>query len=131
MAKQQPQPPQKRPTPATAAPIPPKKTPAPVRSSVKKESLFNVGSNELIYGRDNFIWMGAGLALVVGGLMAMSGGAMPSPDVWDESIIYSFRRITLAPIMMVAGFIVTLIGIFKQNNTETTVAMSNENESSL
>jgi hypothetical protein len=134
MAKQQPQQPQKRPTPAPVATTPATKrtpAPAPARRTEKKESLFNVGSNELIYGRNNFIWMGAGLALVVAGLVAMSGGAMPSPDVWDESIIYSFRRITLAPIMMVAGFIVTTIGIFKKNNTETVAEMVSENESSL
>jgi hypothetical protein len=131
MAKQQPQPPQKRPNPAPAAPIQTKKAPAPVRRTEKKESIFDTGSNELIYGKNNFLWMGAGLALVVTGLMAMSGGAMPSPDVWDESIIYSFRRITLAPIMMVAGFIVVLIGIFKKNNIASMVATSNENESSL
>jgi hypothetical protein len=130
MAKQQPQQPQKRQTPAPATtPVQPRKTPAPVRATVKKESLFNVGSNELIYGKNNFIWMGLGLALVVAGLVAMSGGAMPSPDVWDENIIYSFRRITLAPIMMVAGFIITLIGIFKKNDNENTtnIAITEEN----
>jgi Protein of unknown function (DUF3098) len=129
MAKQQPQQPQKRITPAPVTPAQPRKEPASVRSTVKKESLFNVGSNELIYGKNNFIWMGAGLALVIAGLAAMSGGSMPSPDVWDEKIIYSFRRITLAPIMMVAGFIVTLVGIFKKNNVEynTNNAATEEN----
>jgi hypothetical protein len=42
----------------------------------------------------------------------MSGGSMPSPDVWDESLIYSFRRITLAPIVLIAGLIVSGMAIF-------------------
>ena len=117
MAKQQPQ--QRRPnqpqSPATA-PAPQPKKAAPVRGE-KKESLFNMGSNELIFGRQNFLWMGIGLALVVVGLALMSGGAMPSPDVWDEGIIYSFRRITLAPILMVAGFVAVIVGIFKTNSS--------------
>ena len=120
MAKQQPLSP-KRPgaQPTTPQAQPKKAAPAPARPTVKKESLFSTGSNELIYGRNNFIWMGIGLALVVVGLLLMNGGAMPSPDVWDESIIYSFRRITLAPLMMVAGFVVVIIGIFKPNTDAT------------
>ncbi|MFN4256020.1 MAG: DUF3098 domain-containing protein [Saprospiraceae bacterium] len=117
MAKQQPQ--QRRPNQPQAqagAPAPQPKKAAPVRGE-KKESLFSTGSNELIFGRQNFLWMGIGLALVVIGLALMSGGSMPSPDVWDESIIYSFRRITLAPIVMVAGFVAVIVGIFKSNNT--------------
>ena len=45
--------------------------------------------------------------------MLMLGGSMPSPDVWDDSIIYSFRRITLAPIFIVAGLLVQIYAIFK------------------
>lgn len=37
---------------------------------------------------------GIGLALIVLGFVLMSGGRMTDPNVWDESVIYSFRRIT-------------------------------------
>lgn len=89
--------------------------PAPVRRpSEKKESIFSSGSNELIFGRQNFILMGAGLALVLLGLALMSGGSMPDPNKWEPERIYSPVRITLAPILMVAGFVTVVLGIFKK-----------------
>ncbi len=92
-----------------------KTAPAPIRRpSEKKENIFSAGSKELIFGRQNFILMGIGLALVLTGLAAMSGGAMPDPNKWEPERIYSFTRITLAPIMMVAGFVMVAAGIFKQ-----------------
>jgi hypothetical protein len=39
---------------------------------------------------------------------------MPSPDVWDDNIIYSFRRVTLAPILILAGLAVEVVAIFKK-----------------
>jgi len=44
----------------------------------------------------------------------MSGGAMPDPNVWEPERIYSFTRITVAPILMVAGFVMVAVGIFKR-----------------
>ena len=69
---------------------------------------------ELVFKKGNFIWMAAGLGLITIGLLLMSGGAMPSNDVWDESIIYSFRRITLAPIFLLAGLALEIVAIFKR-----------------
>ena len=113
MAKQQPQ----RPAPQ---PQQRKTAPAPIRRPAeKKESIFSAGSNELIFGRQNFILMGIGLALVLAGLAIMSGGAMPDPNKWEPERIYSPMRITLAPIMMVAGFVVVALGIFKRKPTES------------
>ncbi len=129
MAKQQPQRPQPR-APQPAQPRNPqqpaqtkKSAPAPVRRE-KRESTFSAGSQELIFGRQNFIFMGIGLALILVGLLAMSGGAMPDPNVWEPDRIYSFQRITLAPILMVTGFVVVAIGIFKKKNTPTVVAIN-------
>jgi Protein of unknown function (DUF3098) len=68
--------------------------------------------------------MGVGLGLVLLGLALMSGGAMPDPNKWQPEIIYSFRRITLAPLMMVAGFVVVILGIFKKNGHATTTSQN-------
>lgn len=126
MAKQQQQQQQRRPAQptqpqtSTAAKRP---APAPARRTEKKLNLFSTGSNELIFGKENYLWIGAGLVLVLVGLATMVGGAMPSPDVWDESLIYSFRRITLAPMIMLAGFVAVLVGIFrKDKNLKTSAA---------
>lgn len=93
---------------------PVKKT-APVQRTVKKESSWNADKSGLLFGRQNFIYIGIGLGLVVLGLLLMSGGAMPDPNVWEPERIYSFTRITLAPLCMVAGFVVVGIGIFKKS----------------
>jgi predicted cobalt transporter CbtA len=92
-----------------------KSAPAPVRRpSEKKESIFSAGDRTLIFGRQNFILMGIGLALVLAGLAAMSGGAMPDPNKWEPERIYSPMRITVAPVLMVAGFVTVIFGIFKR-----------------
>ncbi len=124
MAKQQ----QQRPAQQQPQQQPRKTAAAPVRRpSEKKDSIFSAGSKELIFGRQNFIWMGIGLALVLLGLATMSGGAMPDPNKWEPERIYSFTRITLAPIMMVAGFVLVAVGIFKQP-TDAATDYSNQPE---
>lgn len=129
MAKQ----PARRPSPTPQkpqanAPQQRKTAPAPVRRSEKKESLFGAGSRELIYGPTQFRIMGIGLALVILGLILMAGGAQNDPNTWNENAIYSFRRITLAPITMVAGFVVVVVGIFKKSPAEAGFTPISETE---
>lgn len=115
MAKPQP----RRPQPASAAQQPKRPAPAqPRRESPRRDHIFRTGDREILYRRENFILFGIGLALVVLGLAAMTGGEQTDPNVWHGEEIYSFRRITLAPILMVAGFVVVAIGIFKRPKAE-------------
>lgn len=67
----------------------------------------------MVFGWDNYKFMLIGLGVIALGMILMLGGSMPSPDVWDESIIYSFRRTVLAPILVVAGFCIEVYAIFK------------------
>lgn len=92
------------------------------RKAAKTARTFSFGSNELIYSKRNYMIMGVGLLLICAGLLAMAGGAMPSPDVWDESLIYSARRITLAPILMLLGFGVVGYGIFAHDADDKTAS---------
>ena len=45
-------------------------------------------------------------------MLLMSGGSMPSPDVWDEDIIYSTRRTLIAPIVILIGLGLQVYAIF-------------------
>jgi Protein of unknown function (DUF3098) len=93
-----------------------KTAPAPVRPATpKSESLFSVGKHDFIFGKRHFVVFGISLALVLLSLVAMSGGAQPDPNQWDENVIYSARRITLAPLMMLAGFGLAIYGIFMKS----------------
>jgi hypothetical protein len=82
-------------------------------TSSKSNSNTSVQESTMIFGRENFKWIFIGLALIAVGMLLMVGGSMPSPDVWDESLIYSHRRITLAPIVILTGLAVEIYAIFK------------------
>ncbi len=69
---------------------------------------------EMVFGKQTYIWMGIGAALVFLGLLLMGGGEMPSPDVWDDSIIYSTRRTLIAPVVILAGLGVEVYAILKK-----------------
>jgi hypothetical protein len=68
----------------------------------------------LIFGKGTIIWIGIGVGLMFLGMILMAGGSMPNPDVWDDELIYSFRRITLAPIVILTGLGVITYAILKK-----------------
>lgn len=69
---------------------------------------------DLIFNADNYKLMILGVILVAIGMLLMLGGRMPSPDVWDDNLIYGFRRTVLAPIFILAGLIVEVFAILKK-----------------
>lgn len=68
----------------------------------------------LILNRTNYIFFGIGFLLILVGLLLMSGGGFSDYNTFDPDHIYSFRRITLAPFVIILGLIVTVFGIFKK-----------------
>lgn len=68
---------------------------------------------EFAFERSNFILMGIGLAIIIIGFILMSGGKSPSPDVFNEEM-FSFRRVTLAPVLVFGGFIFEIYAIMKK-----------------
>jgi hypothetical protein len=56
-----------------------------------------------------------GAALILVGMLLMSGGKSADPNVFNVNEVYSFRRITLAPIVIITGFIVEIYAIFKKS----------------
>lgn len=68
-----------------------------------------------IFNRNNYLLMIGGIALMALGFILMLGGNMPNPDVWEPDRIYSFRRITLAPILILAGLGLEVFAIFKKS----------------
>lgn len=55
------------------------------------------------FERKNYIFMGIGVAFIVLGFILMSGGGSDDPNVFNPEI-YSWRRIRLAPAMILIGF---------------------------
>lgn len=71
--------------------------------------------NNALFGKENLIWMLIGLAIIALGAILMSGGKSSDPTVFNEQEVYSFTRITLAPILIVAGLIVEIFAIMKKS----------------
>jgi hypothetical protein len=69
-------------------------------------------------GKENYKLLAIGFAIIVAGFLLMLGGKSPSPDKFSDNI-FSFRRITLAPIVVLAGFAFEIWAIMKKpGNTE-------------
>jgi uncharacterized membrane protein len=84
------------------------------------ENKQNDDKRPMPFGAKNYALMGAGLLVVVVGFILMSGGGDHTVTEFDDSI-YSARRITLAPIMVLLGFVIVALGImlrFKRYNND-------------
>jgi hypothetical membrane protein len=71
-----------------------------------------------LFGKDNYRWMAIGLGLILLGLLLMIGGKSKDPNVFDTNQVYSFRRITVAPILILAGLALEIVGIFKKSKAQ-------------
>ena len=63
--------------------------------------------------RKNYIILAIGFAIVLLGFVLMAGGGSHSTTEFNYEI-FSFRRITLAPILVVGGFVGEIYGILKR-----------------
>ncbi|MBS2098739.1 DUF3098 domain-containing protein [Carboxylicivirga linearis] len=64
-------------------------------------------------GKENYILLAIGFAIIIVGFLLMMGGRSEDPAVFNEEI-YSFRRITLAPIIVLFGFMFEIYAIMKK-----------------
>ena len=67
-----------------------------------------------LFTKDNYMWMIAGIILVGLGIILMSGGKSADPNVFKNEEVYSFRRITIAPILILLGLGIEVYAIFKK-----------------
>jgi uncharacterized Tic20 family protein len=63
--------------------------------------------------RENYRLLAIGFVIIVAGFLLMLGGKSEDPNVFSDKI-FSFRRITLAPIVVLAGFIFEIWAIMKK-----------------
>ncbi|MDR3093570.1 MAG: DUF3098 domain-containing protein [Bacteroidales bacterium] len=63
--------------------------------------------------KDNYKYILAGVGIIVIGFLLMSGGKSTDPNVFSQEI-FSFRRITLAPIVVVGGFAFIIWAIMRK-----------------
>jgi len=65
------------------------------------------------FSKDNYIWMLAGIILIAAGMFLMAGGASTDPNVFLKDEVYSKTRITVAPLLILAGLVIEIYAIFR------------------
>lgn len=76
--------------------------------------------NAFYFGKQNFRFMLIGLAFIIVGFLLMMGpdantvDGKYDPNVWNEGI-FSIRRIRIAPLFVVIGFVIEVYAILKRN----------------
>jgi predicted membrane protein len=79
---------------------------------VQKEIAENLDNQKvMLFGKQNFIILLVGIALLALGFILMLGGGSNDPDVFNEKM-FDFQRITLSTILVLAGFVVEIVAIF-------------------
>jgi len=68
----------------------------------------------VLFTKDNFMWMAIGGAIILLGFFLMSGGKNTDPNVFDDNVVYSTTRITVAPILILLGLVIEIFAIFKK-----------------
>jgi cytochrome c biogenesis protein CcdA len=74
----------------------------------------NQSITTFLYEKENYILIAASVVIIIIGFFLMAGGDSPDPKVFDPNEVYSFRRITLAPIVVMIGFILGIYAIMKK-----------------
>ena len=63
--------------------------------------------------------MAIGAAVIAIGMFLMSGGSSSDPSVFNKDEVYSTTRITIAPILILAGLVIEIFAIFKKPKSFT------------
>jgi Protein of unknown function (DUF3098) len=67
-----------------------------------------------IFEKDNYMWMLGGILVMAIGLILMVGGKSDDPNQFHPDQVYSTTRITIAPILILAGLVLEIFAIFRK-----------------
>ncbi len=68
-------------------------------------------------GKENYKLLAIGFAVIVIGFILLAGGGSDDPNVFNEDI-FNFRRLTLAPVLLLIGFVFEIYAIMKKPKEE-------------
>ena len=83
-------------------------------ATAHKENVHHASDENVLFSKENYKWMVIGLIVMTIGFFLMAGGKSPDPNVFNDNQIYSWRRITLAPILIVGGLVIEIFAIIKK-----------------
>ncbi|MBW7892858.1 MAG: DUF3098 domain-containing protein [Chitinophagaceae bacterium] len=73
----------------------------------------------LMFGKQNYKWMAIGAGVIVLSLLLMAGGKNADPNVFNYNEVYSTRRITIAPVLLVLGLLIEMYAIMLKPKSGT------------
>lgn len=76
-------------------------------------------STPSIFNKENYKWMLLGIVVMAIGMVLMAGGKNTDPNVFDKSKVYSATRITIAPLLILAGLVIEIFAIFRKPKVTT------------
>lgn len=71
-------------------------------------------NNRELFGKENLMWMAIGAIVIMAGILLLSGGKSTDPNVFADNEVYSTRRITVAPLLIILGLLVEVYAIMKR-----------------
>lgn len=81
-----------------------------------KDKKSEFSENTFAFGKINFKLLIIGLAILLVGYLLMVGGGSEDPNVFSGEELFSFRRITLAPLVLLGGYIFIFYAILKKHD---------------
>lgn len=70
---------------------------------------------EMVFSWANYKWMLGGVVAIIVGFLLMSGGGSSDPNVFNAEAIFSWRRVVLAPFVVLVGFGIVGYSIFHRS----------------
>ena len=65
------------------------------------------------FGKENYRLLLIGLGVIVLGFILMIGGGSDDPNKFNDAI-FNFQRLTLAPILILSGYVIEIFAIMKK-----------------
>lgn len=85
-----------------------------VTTTATKTTVQNSSAGNVLFTKENYKWMVIGLVIMALGFFLMAGGKSSNLNVFNDKDVYSPIRITVAPILIVAGLLVEIFAIMKK-----------------
>lgn len=88
------------------------KTTTGTRTTTKSNA--PLGNQTFLFDKGNYMWMLIGVGVILLGFILMAGGKSTNPHDFKYDEIYSTRRITIAPLLILIGFGIEVYAIMKK-----------------
>lgn len=76
-----------------------------------------MSKDNFVFGKDNKMFIIGGFVVTLVGFLLMMGGGSEDPNVFDADELFHPMRITVAPFLVILGYLIVLYGIMKKRKT--------------